>query len=271
MKMKGTFDRRWIFLAMALAIVLPLIWPVAIPFQVSARVKKLYDEVESIKPGEVVLLSLDYGPESAAEVDPFTQAVMRHLVRKKARVVVITMWNYILPMATGHVDRLFKSAGLRYGEDYAWMGFREGKEAVITNMTQSFKTVWTEDYYKTPVANLPLLARINALQDFRLVVTVSSGYPGAREYAQYATTRYKIKLAAAVTGVMITDVAPYYDAGQIFSYVDGMRGSAEYEKLVNEPGLAHAGVNVLTFGHGLIILAIVLGNVIYFSTRKKAS
>ncbi|MEK6608008.1 MAG: hypothetical protein AABZ30_10135 [Myxococcota bacterium] len=266
------FDRRWIFLAMIVAIVVPLLRPVKMPFAVSERVQKLYDELESIKPGELVLLSLDYGPESAPEVDPFTQAVMRHLARKQARVVVITLWHYILPMATGHLERIYKKElGLRYGVDYAWMGFRAGNEATITNMTQSFKTVWSDDFWHTPSGKLPILDGVGALQDFRLVIDVSSGYPGAREYAQYAATRYpQIKLAAAVAMVMVTDIAPYFGK-QIFSYVDGIRGAAEYEKLVGTPGLAHAGVNVLTFGHLLIIAAIVFGNVIYFATRKRQS
>jgi hypothetical protein len=267
-----TFDRRWLFLCMALTVVVPLLFPAKLTFQVSDRVQKVYDELESLKPGDVVFLSLDYGPESAPEVDAFTQAVMHHLIRKQARVVTATLWTYIVPLATSHVHRIFRDeAGLKNGVDYAWMGFREGKEAVITNMTQSFKTVWAEDFYHTPSTQLPILNGINALQDFRLVIGVSSGYPGAREYAQYAATRYKMKLIAAVAMVMVTDIGPYYDAGQIFAYIDGIRGAAEYEKLLNAPGLAHAGVNVLTFGHTLIILAIVFGNVIYFMTRRKRS
>lgn len=266
------FDRRWIFLLMGIAIVVPLLRPVSLPFQVSDRVRILYDEVEALKEGDIVLLSMDYGPESAPEIDPFTQAMMRHLARKKARVVVIALWNYIVPMATAHVERIFKNEfDMKYGRDYAWMGFHEGKEALITNMTQAFRTAWAEDYYHTPSGKLPILAGVNALQDFRLVVSVSAGYPGAREYVQFAATRYKFKLAAAVTMVMVTDVGPYYDSGQLFSYVDGMRGSAEYEKLVRQPGLAHSGVNVLTFGHVLIILAIAFGNLIYFMTRGKKS
>lgn len=276
------FDRRWLFLAMGLAIALPLMFEFEMPFTTSPRVHALHDEIERLEPGTQVLLAIDYDPASKPELEPFSRAVLRHLLLRRCRVVLMTLWDKAPPIVMALIDDIIRGEHdrhrglfegrddppLRYGVDYVFFGFKEGKEIVIAGLGQSFRQIYPADYRGTPVGQLPIMNGINRLSDFPLIVESSAGFPGTKEWVQQVVTRYGLRYAAATTSVSVTELSPYYPR-QVFSLIGGMRGAAEYEKLVGQVGLATRGLNVLTVGHVVIVLAITLGNVIYFKTRKR--
>ena len=74
-------DRRWIFVGMALSILIPMLFPVSFPFRVDQRVQKLYDTVEELPNGSKVFLSADFDPASRPELEPFFRANLHHLFR----------------------------------------------------------------------------------------------------------------------------------------------------------------------------------------------
>ena len=57
-------DRRWIFLGMALAIVVPLLAPISFPFKIDERVEAIYEKIEALEPGDTVFISADFDPAS---------------------------------------------------------------------------------------------------------------------------------------------------------------------------------------------------------------
>jgi len=156
---------------------------------------------------------------------------------------------------------------LRYGVDWVFLGYKEGKEVAIAGLGQNLRQIYPVDDRGTPLSQLPIMNGLDRLSDFPLIVEVCAGFPGAKEWVQQVVTRYGLRYAAAATAVSVTDISPYYPR-QMFALVGGMRGSAEYEQLVGVPGTATRGLNVLTVGHLLVVAAIVFGNVIYFKTRK---
>ena len=70
----GTFlerlDRRWIFLAMGLLVLFPLLFPLALPLFVSSPVASFVKAVDSIPDGSKVLMSCDYDPSGIPEMVP---------------------------------------------------------------------------------------------------------------------------------------------------------------------------------------------------------
>jgi hypothetical protein len=278
------FDRRWIFVIMGLALVVPFIWPLRLPIRVSAKVKAAYYAVEDLKPGDVVFVGLDFDPASKPEMKPFLRAVLLQLKRKDVKLVFATTWysaptlmeRYIHEMVdqpivhagdgyTGKPDRAYVR-----NVDYVWLGFREGREAVIASLG---KDVWgTFDGRAndgTPLAQIPMMQGRKALADFNLLVLVSAGYPGSKEYVQLVQSRYHLKMITSCTAVSLTDLAPYYDAGQLLGLVGGMGGAAEYEQMVGRPDDGAQGADALNTGYLVVITAIVLGNLIYFAGRRR--
>src|SRR5262245_25275584 len=150
------FDRRWLFLAMALAIVVPLYFPIGLPVKSSPMVKSGYNAIESLKPGDVVFLSLDLDPASTPELEPFYRAAVLQLKRKGVRLVIATVWYAAPPLVErwiresidqpidpkgefGPPDRAYKR-----NVDYVYLGFREGKQAVISALGADLRKVFDD-------------------------------------------------------------------------------------------------------------------------------
>ena len=150
-----TFDRRWIFLAMGVAIVVPLIVPFKLPVKVSPMVRAIYNTVEELEEGDTVLLSVDLDPASTPELEPFYRAVVLHLKRKNIKMVVATTWYQAPPLVEKWIrqtiDRPLIPPGGAPGYtaapdrayqknvDYVWLGFREGKQAVMQAMGKDLR------------------------------------------------------------------------------------------------------------------------------------
>jgi hypothetical protein len=267
----GTLDRRIIFVIMALAIVLPLIFPMEMPLQVSRQVQDIYDAVEALPPGSRVLVASDFEPGSKPELYPFLIATYRHLFRKEGlRVVTSSLWVAGPPLVDAALQTTaVEEFGAEYGVDYVNLGFKEGRHMVILNMGENLRGTFPTDARGTPIDELPVMDGIRTLRDFDLIINVSSGVPGTREWVQLAQSRYDLRLAASVTSVMAPEMVPYYQARQLVGLAGGMAGAAEYETLLDRPGLASQGLAVLSFTHLLIVLAIVLANVSYFLGRGR--
>jgi hypothetical protein len=280
------FDRRWIFLAMGLAVVLPLLFPIDLPIKASPMVKSLYYTVEELREGDVVFVGMDLDPASTPELEPFYRAVALQLKRKNVKIVFATTWYAAPPLVErwlretieeplvpaggepdyeGAPDRAY-----RKNVDYVWLGFREGKEAIIQGMGKDLRSTFDRRAADgTLLDAIPMMAGIKQLKDFKLLILISAGFPGVKEYVQQVQTRYDLPMVASCTAVSTTDYTPYYDTGQLLGLAGGMAASAEYEKLVGRLGQATQGAVVLNVGHLVVILAIVLGNVIFFVGRSR--
>jgi hypothetical protein len=280
------FDRRWIFLVMGLAIVVPLWFPLGLPVKPSPMTRAAFDTVEELKPGDVVFVSVDLDPAATPELEPYFKAVMLQLKRKNVKMVLVTLWYKAPPLVerwireyietpiapegtagySGPPDRAY-----RKNVDYAYLGFREGKQITISALGNDVRKTFdgkTND--GMAIDQISWLNGIKQLKDFRLMVLVSAGFPGAKEYVQFVQARYNLRMVAACTAVSTTDLSPYFQTSQLLGLVGGMTASAEYEVLVGKSGTALQATDVISVGHILIILAIVFGNVIYFLGRARS-
>lgn len=279
------FDRRWLFLIMGLAIVVPLIFPIGLPIKPGPMTKAAFNSVEALQPGDVVLLSLDLDPASTPELEPFYRAVVLQLKRKHVKLVVTTTWYQAPPLVERWIREAIETplaptyagydgppdSAYKKNVDYVYLGFREGREATILRMGADLRQTFdghADD--GTPLDQIPMMTGIKALKDFKLIVDVSAGYPGAKEYVQYVQARYDLRMIVSTTAVSLTDLTPYYQTGQLDGIVGGLAAAAQYEKLVGVKGTATAGADVLNVGHGVVILAILLGNLVYFAGRRNA-
>ena len=86
-------DRRIIFVLVALAILLPLLYgPLNLPIKTTPEVRGIYEQIESMSERSVLLVSMDFDPSSKPELYPMTEAVIRHAFAKKLRVIGMNLW-----------------------------------------------------------------------------------------------------------------------------------------------------------------------------------
>lgn len=268
-------DRRWIFLGMGLAILIPLLFPIRLPFAVDERVQALYDSVEELPPGSTVFISADFDPASRPELEPFFRANLHHLLRKDVKFVAASLWPSAPPMVLPIFEELTEKYGKEYGKDWCYLGFKDGKELAIKAIGENIPKTFPTDARGRPVEELEVLRGLKQAKDFPLIINVSAGFPGTREYVLQIQGQYDLDIASATTAVSGPDYIPFYKAEQLVGLSAGMPGSAQYEKLVFPDGppegvrlLATQAVNVLNVGHAFIIVLIVMGNVAFFLTRR---
>lgn len=277
----GRLDRRWIFLAMGLSIAVPILLGLRFPEVPSPMARATFDAVEDLPEGSLVLLSFDFDPASKAELQPMANALVHHCAAKGHKIVFMALWPLGKQMADQAIKDVlleFHGGKYTYGTDYVQLGFKAGNEGVIKLMTTNLAEAFPTDAAGTALSNLPLVADIRDLDSFKLVSTVSAGYPGAKEWVQFGRESMKsdAQLTGGSTGVQASQLFPYYPK-QMNGLLVAVKGAAEYETLVTEKYPVDRNADRLEQGrirmgpqlvaHLLMIALIVLGNIAMIASR----
>jgi hypothetical protein len=254
-------DRRILYILMALAIVVPFLLEVAPAVEPSETSRALYDAVERLPPGAVVLLSCDYDPGSEAELYPMNVALLDHLARKDVRVVITQLWPQANPLVERALDEAYYPRGKEYGKDVVNLGYKAGGLIVISKMLRSIPEAFPEDVKKTPVSQIPAMRGVLKASDIDLFLILSAGTPGTTEWVIQCQARTDKPMGTGCTAVSSPEFFPYLLSKQLIGLLGGLRGAADYETLVGRKGRGVQGMGPQTFGHLLIVLLIVAGNV----------
>lgn len=267
----GSVDRRWIFLIIAAVVFVPLMVPIGLPIRATDTTKDVYDAIEKLSPGSKVLLSVEYSPSTRPENHPMTISILRHLFKRDHKVFITCLWPDGQFMAQDALNQVAKNEFNKvYGEDYVFLGFRPGNEAVIKGIVSNIRKVYTVDVYQKKIDEIPLMNGINNFKDFDFLFSASAGFPGTIEWVQYASDPTGIPMASGVTSIQVNEVMPYVQAGQMVGVLAGMPGAAEYESLIKQEGTATSGMDAQSVAHLVIVLFIVLGNISFFIERKRS-
>ena len=265
-------DRRWIFLIMGLLVLGPLLAPLKLPLFVSPPVKGFHDAIARVPDGSTVLMSCDYDPASRPELVPMTRTALRQLFDKNCKIVVTVLWDG----GPGLVDGVLREVAdtypsKRYGVDYVNLGYKEGREAVMVLMGQGVANAFPRDYRGNVTRTLPLMQRVRDYSSFPLLVNISAGYPGTKEWVQQVQARFHLPMVSGCTAVSAPEYYPYLQSGQLLGLLGGMAGAAEYEKTMNESGSATRGMDAQSMAHVFVAVMIVLGNVVQWTKRRRPS
>jgi len=277
----NNLDRRWIFLAMGLSIAIPILLKLRFPEYPGPMARATFNAVEAVPEGSTVLLSFDYDPASAAELQPMASALVHHCAARNLKIVFMALWPLGKKQADGTIDRVLKEfhPGYQYGTDYVQLGFQSGNEGVIklmaTNVPEQYKT----DSSGTALTSLPLVAGVKDLSAFKLVASISAGYPGAKEWVQYGNGAMPeaFSIVGGSTGVQVSQLLPYYPK-QMEGMLVAVKGAAEYEMLVEQKypvakpeviGQGRVRMGPQLVAHLLMIALIVLGNLAMIAGRSR--
>ena len=278
-------DRRWIFLLMLLSVAIPILLQVRFPEKPTGLAQNVFDEIENLNEGDPVLLAFDFDPGSEGELGPMATAFTRHCCEKKLKMYFLGLWPVGPQMIDDTINKVIRAdfPKLEYGKDYLNLGYKPGNEGVIKVIVTDLRELYTTDDKGTNVDQIEMMNGIYSVQDFKLVINISAGYVGTKEWVQYAATPYPetIRLVAGCTGVQAPLLYPYIPE-QLLGLLGAIKGAAEYEKLVidkydrelgREPdgkyleGIRRMGPQLVA--HVLMILLIIAGNIIFFYEKRK--
>ncbi len=276
-------DRRWIFLLMAIAVMIPVVLRKEFPEYPSPLVQAVFDKVESLPPGARVLMPMDYDPGSEPELQPMANALTWHCATKGVKIYYLALWPVGQQMIDNTIAKVLTAdfPSYQYGKDYVNLGFKPGNEGVIKVVASNLRELYTTDATGRSLSEFEMTADLTDIRSMDLILNVSAGYPGTKEWVQYAATPLGIPIAGGCTGVQAPLLYPYIP-NQLFGLLGAIKGAAEYEAalkekypdygtLVNDKGervrdpkytkgIERMGPQLIA--HCLIMALIVLGNVI---------
>jgi hypothetical protein len=259
-------DRRWVYLAVGIAVLVPFFISFDVPVYTTPEVKAVYDFMESLKEGDILFLAIDYDPNAMAELHPTATVMMRQAFRKNVKLIISALSQNGPGMAEQLIAKISKEYGKKSGIDYCYLGYKPYPAITILAMGQNFRIPFPADYYGVPLDSLPMMRKIKNYDDVKAVIDVT-GTNAIDFWLVNANARYRVKLAAAVTGVMAADYYPYLQSGQLFGLLSGLKGASEYEVLANQKGFAFSGMRIQTIAHIVVILFIVIGNIGFFMSK----
>ena len=261
-------DRRLVFILVALAVIIPTLLPVNLPVSVSEPTQKLYDYIDALPAESTIMLAFDYGPASLAELNPMAKALLQQCFNKKVRVIGLTLLPDGAAMGDTLIKEVSEETGAVDGEDYVFLGYRPGNDLVILGMGTDIAGVFDTDYKGTPLSDIPMMENITNYNHISLLIDLASG-SSTEEWITFANVRYNLQIAAGVTGVIISQMYPYLQTGQLIGLISGILGAAEYENLINTPAKGMLWINIESFVHLLIVVLVVIGNTAFFIQRRK--
>jgi hypothetical protein len=279
----GQIDRRIIYLLIAAGTLLPILLPIGFPVSTTRPVERLFEKIETLGPEEVVLLSFDYGPTTAPENAPMAQAILRHCFARGIKVVVIALFPLGGVTMAGQELALVapEFPGLREGQDYAFLGYKDGAQAAMKQMGIEFGAVFPTDHAGRPLSDLPLMGRVRNYGDVALIVSLSTNVI-AEYWVNLVNAQFGTPVAVGATAVSAPKYYAYLDTGQMLGLLGGLKGASEYERLLldRHPALQPAyrragvynamkGMDAQTIDHAIIMLFILFGNTVFFLMRRR--
>jgi hypothetical protein len=272
-------DRRYIFIFIALAVIIPLLLGLRFEEEPSPIVLALYDKIDDMPPGSRLLMSFDYGPTTAPEIQPMVDVILRHACLKGLKVYLMAVWATGQSLTVQTVEQVLEPEfpNYEYGIDYVNLGYKAGNQGLIRVIVDDMKRMYSTDANGTDIEEIPIMKQVASLKDMDLIVSFGGGFPGIKEWILFAGDPGQIPIGGACTAVSAPQLYPYYP-NQMVGLLGGIKGAAEYEShVLNTYPDAFAktptpGMNMMVaqmVAHIVIMLFIVFGNVMYFMYRGK--
>ena len=275
----SNLDRRVVFLLIALAVIIPLIVHYTTSIPPSLIVQTLFDKVEELPPGAKILISFDYGPSTVPENQPMANALVRHALEKGHRIYLMALW----PTGARQSQQLIEEIiDIEYpnkveGEDWIHLGYKAGNQGLINTLMSDVKAMYTTDIAGRGIDEFPMMDEINTLRDFNLILALGSGFPGTKEWVQFAGDPGNIPVGGGTTAVMAPLLFPYYPK-QMVGLMGGLQGAAEYEaalidkypQLSQMSRIASTSMGPQVTAHLVIVAFIIVGNITYLLERRRS-
>ncbi|MBN1326567.1 MAG: hypothetical protein JW996_01325 [Candidatus Cloacimonetes bacterium] len=300
-------DRRYIYLVVALSIILPLIIPFNSKTYVTEPTENVYKKIDSYagRKDRAILMCFSHDASTMAELFPMEVAILRHCFERKIPVFTICFMPAAKPLMDYAIMTAKEDYNVQSGIDYLSFGYKPYGLflPILLGMGDDISEAVETDDQGRKIDSLPIMKEIRNYNEMNLVIDFAAS-AAVYSWIIYARAKFGVNVAAGITAVMAADNYPYLQTGQLTGMLSGLKGAAEYEKLVDifathrdENGniasrefskeilketwiklsdiqdrrykTARIGMNAQTVAHVMIIVFILLGNVGYFVTRKK--
>jgi hypothetical protein len=259
-------DSRYIYGLIGLVTIIFVLNPVILPLPTSKGTQMLYDFIENLPPGSVVVMSEEHTVGFWPECGPGAVAVWQHAFNRPLKLIFIAFIQDGAMMEHQALTTLVNTGDKKYGEDWVEIGFVAGAETGVAAFAKDL-TMPKVDYYGNPLGSLPIFQQAKTAKDLALwVVTGSVGnyYVLGQVNAVYGTPQATVTMAAQEAIYL-----PYLASGQFVGMLNSVRGGAEYENLLHNPGFGNQMMGTITVVTGAIFALVIFGNAITWLGKRE--
>lgn len=263
----GDIPTKWVYLLVILVMGIPILFPLRTPFSVKSETMAVYNIIEELPPGSYVVIEGANAYGFLVEIKECLQAVLRHLYSKDVKIVFISfsadnrMYHEIVRAAVGiSKDEPFN--GNVYGVDWVDLGYLTGGSSALARFAADPQSV-EFDSYGTPTKDLQIMQEMGKADTWGVCIEDSGS--GVSMAIRQVAIPYETQMISLNTAGWYPFHIVYVKSGIIKGMTMGIRGAAEYEKLMEYVGLGHSGADMLNMTHGLILILVILGNISHFS------
>ena len=268
-----SMDRRILAWVLMVVIAIPFLSPLGIPITISQPVLDYEDRINELEPGSAILIAISLTPSSAEELGPGCQATMEFLTQTypdnheggKLKIIAVIPGAQSLIVWEEFAQPVIDRSTYEYEVDYVKLGFVSGGETTVARLAEDIKGLLPTDFYGNDLDGMPMMENINDYNDISLAISWD-----ASEQTQHYVKHWASKgvpVGGVVVATMVPTLTTFYMSGDMFGFIGGSRGSAEFEYLINKPGAAIALTDTLSLSHLYLILLVILGNLGYFMKR----
>lgn len=278
----GLQRRPWLELILLLGLAGALLWgappsPEGVRPHPLPGLEQAHRQIESLPPNSVVLVNWAYDPAAAGEMDFVAQPVVEHLLHKKAKLIVFSQ----LPGGPATARRVIS----RVEESLR----RPSRSEITSNQ------VIEGGFLPGGAASLPLLgvapARalpvdprwVDLRERFSIAGLAEAGPPltlviaaraeDVRRWLEQVQPLNDSTVIAVTSAVVDPAVRPYLNSGQLAGLVSGWDGGSAYirrterTRSVAEQAFSFRRINGQNWGVGILIVAVLLGNMVWLTER----
>jgi len=257
-------DRRVIYLVIALSIMVPLLLASYARVEPEIETVSFYERIQDLSEGDIILLSVDYMPGSASELEPMITAFLKQVFSKDIKIVAISLNAQGTGLLESSIENVAAEYGKNYGDDWVFLGYRPSSPAVIISLSGSPHSLFPEDPRGNELSDLPLTKDLNGFEDFNAIVAIASG-ASAQDWVIYGYERYTGPILVGLSGGIGPAFQSFYDTHHVKGIIAGLQGAAEYEQLVGIRGEALRAVFAQSVAHLVFVGLIVVGNLSFLA------
>lgn len=270
LKTLDKWDSRVVFASVILVMCFALMHPMGIAIIPSPDTIKVYDLVNSLPPGSIIFLGMDYTPAAVPEKEPSVISMIRQGWSRGLRFVAVGVDSQ---MAGDLTDQAFNQVlpefpDKKYGVDWVNIGYKPGYEVLLQRMLVSMvDACMNTDAHGNKLDSMPIMKDFQTIKQAGLLTTFYSGETPSK-YVKHIAEPYHIPLVVCPGTGGVPTVMPLVASGQVAGVLVGMKGAAEYEQLVHKPGNATRGLDAQSLVHLLVIAFVIIGNIGYYANKK---
>ncbi len=209
-------------------------------FAADPAAQAAFDTLDRLPPGAVVLVGMEYAPGSAAELDAAADALLRHILMRRAYPVIISANPLALARADilmdtlAHEDALLQAVGssspLQANRDYFLVRNLPGGAIGLRAFSSDMARLITNDL-RGQVTGL----QITTLRDFAAIAVVTDRLDDLRAYVEQIAPEAQAPVLALVSYGIAPLAQPYVSGlpdGALAGMIAGYGGAYTYHQLL---------------------------------------